>query len=56
MSCMSGVGNLGGSRPLWVDRLALRRALGLVVDWFVTSSASCLDGLDPLDPEAIVER
>ena len=50
---MSGVGNLGGSRALWVDRLAPKTAIEPVVGSF---ASSCLVGLDPLDPEAIVER
>ena len=50
---MSGVGSLGGSRALWVDRVAPKTAIELVVGSFVSP---CLDGLDPLDPEAIVER
>jgi hypothetical protein len=56
MSCMSGVGSLGGSRAPWVDRLAPKATIGLGVELFAIASAACLDRLDPLDPEAMVER
>lgn len=56
MSCISGVGSLGGSRELCVDILAPRREIELVVDSFTAGPTPCLEGLDPLDPEAMVER